>query len=284
MKQFFTLALIAGACIAQALSGALVMKRLIVVAMLAGLMISAAHGQTIDQQRAAVTQQQAAVALKSSQEYLRAAGWQFQAMTPDGSTWTHSDYVGTVTLAKDGWLVLANAQKVRPERVALYLKGLEEAAAAPAPKAPETETSYRPQTVPAPAPEPEPTSYRPRPQTFDAMSIGDWFQGARRGDFSRDYVALAGRVLQEMDGVVRVECSLYAGRMCVRDCPFNAEEAGICSRIEFTVRLNSERLVQEGDMIRVLGNYSGMQTYVTVLGATRKLPSFRESTDAHLVD
>jgi len=283
MKQFFTLALVAGARIAQLLSGRLAMKRLIVVGMVAGLMSSAAYGQTIAQQRAAVTQQQAAVALKSSEEYLRAAGWRFEAMGSDGFTWTHSKF-GTVTLAKDGWLVLANDQKVRPERVALYLKGLEEAAAAPAPKAPETETSYRPQTVPAPAPEPEPTSYRPRPQTFDAMSIGDWFHGARRGDFSRDYVALAGRVLQEMDGVVRVECSLYAGRMCVRDCPFNAEEAGICSRIEFTVRLNSERLVQEGDMIQVLGNYSGMQTYVTVLGATRKLPSFRESTDAHLVD
>ena len=154
MKQFFTLARIAGACMAQALSGALVMKRLIVVAMLAGLMTSAAYGQTIAQQRAAVTQQQAAVALKSSQEYLRAAGWQFQAMTPDGSTWTHSDYVGTVTLAKDGWLVLANDQKVRPERVALYLKGLEEAAAVPAPSAP----------APAQAPEPrETTSYRPHP-------------------------------------------------------------------------------------------------------------------------
>jgi hypothetical protein len=149
MRQFFTLSLIAGACIARLLSGTLVTKRLIVVAVLAGLMSSAAHAERLAQQRAMVTPQQAAVALKSSQEYLRAAGWQFQAMGPDGSsTWTNSDY-GTVTLAKDGWLQLTNGQKVRPERVGLYLQGLVQGTITPAPSAPTR----------APAPGPSETSH-----------------------------------------------------------------------------------------------------------------------------
>jgi hypothetical protein len=271
---------------AQALSGALVMKRLIVVAMLAGLMTSAAYGQTIAQQRAAVTQQQAAVALKSSQEYLRAAGWQFQAMTPDGSTWTHSAY-GTVTLAKDGWLQLPNGQKVRPERVGLYLQGLAQGTIA-TPSAPAPGTYNRmpvtPPAAPSPAPAPEP-HYTPKnhPQTFDAMGVGDWFQAARRGEFLRDYVVLAGRVLQEVDGIVRVECSLYGGRMCMTECPADTEQYGLCSRIEFTFRPNSDRLIQEGDMVRTIGTFESMQTYVTVLGATRRLPAFQESSDVQLV-
>ena len=159
MKQFFTLALIAGACIARLLSGTMVMKRLIVVAMLAGLMSSAARAETLAQQRAMMTPQQAAVALKSSQEYLRAAGWQFQAMGPDGSsTWINSDY-GTVTLAKDGWLQLTNGQKVRPERVGLYLQGLVQGTITPAPSAARREQ-------PPVVSDPEPVRPTPIPTTF----------------------------------------------------------------------------------------------------------------------
>ena len=167
MKQLFALALIAGACLARPLSGILAMKRLIVVATLAGLMSSAAHAQTLAQQRAMVTPQQSAVALKSSQEYLRAAGWRFQVVAPDGSsTWTNSDY-GTVTLAKDGWLQLANGQKVRPERVGLYLQGLAQSG---------TNDVVVP-PVSAPAPAPEPRYVEPQAQSYGTTpSRADWAQ------------------------------------------------------------------------------------------------------------
>jgi hypothetical protein len=115
------------------------------------------------------------------------------------------------------------------------------------------------------------------------MGLRDWFQAAKRGEFLRDYVVLTGWVLQEVDGVVRVECSMI-GQSCMRECPSDTEEYGMCQRVEFTFRPNSGRLIQEGDTVRTVGNFEGMQTYVTVLGATRRLPSFVESSDVHLVN
>jgi hypothetical protein len=87
---------------------------------------------SIAQQRAMVSPQQAAIAHKSSTEYLSAAGWQRQASGPDGTTWSHPKF-GEVTLAKDGWLELPNDVKVRPERVGLYLQGLAQGTATLAP-------------------------------------------------------------------------------------------------------------------------------------------------------
>src|SRR5262249_47912090 len=83
---------------------------------------------SIAQQRAMVSPHLAAIAHKSSTEYLSAAGWQRQASGPDGTTWNHPKF-GEVTLAKDGWLQLPNDVKVRPERVGLYLRGLDQGTA-----------------------------------------------------------------------------------------------------------------------------------------------------------
>jgi hypothetical protein len=77
--------------------------------------------------KAAPQQQvQAKATASDSVKSLYGAGWKASKSNSDGtSDWTHPQF-GTVTLNPDGSLHLANGQRVRPERVELYLTGLQQ--------------------------------------------------------------------------------------------------------------------------------------------------------------
>src|SRR5262249_26838050 len=71
---------------------------------------------------------QAAGQRQVSVDALLAAGWRNQGYVDldrggNLTRWANSTY-GSVLLSQDGWLTLPNNQKVRPERVGLYLQGL----------------------------------------------------------------------------------------------------------------------------------------------------------------